>query len=122
MREALFPGNAEGSLPGARGGQVLVAELAGGRLGGFLEVSTRDYAEECESSPIAYIEAWYVEPELRRGGLGRALVEAAERWARGRGFREIASDTDLGNELGLDAHRALGYQETARLICFRKDL
>lgn len=40
--------------------QVWVAEDASGRLLGFVELSLRPYAEGCASSPVPYIEAWYV--------------------------------------------------------------
>jgi aminoglycoside 6'-N-acetyltransferase I len=49
-------------------------------------------------------------------------VEAAETWARLRGFTEIASDTQLANHLSQDAHAALGFEEAERLVSFRKSL
>jgi aminoglycoside 6'-N-acetyltransferase I len=49
-------------------------------------------------------------------------VAAAERWARERGYREMASDTQLGNRIGERAHRRLGFAEVERAIHFRKDL
>jgi aminoglycoside 6'-N-acetyltransferase I len=52
-----------------------------------------------------------VDPDCRREGLGRRLVEAAEAWARSAGCREMASDTDPGYPLSPTAHAALGYQE-----------
>lgn len=58
----------------------------------------------------------------RRGPGARALVAAAEAWARSRGCREMASDAEITNELSHRAHGALGYQETGRLVVFRKDL
>ena len=36
------------------------------------------------------------------------------------GLPEIASDADLHNDRSHDAHRALGYTETRRLVCFKK--
>jgi aminoglycoside 6'-N-acetyltransferase I len=93
-----------------------------GRLLGFLELSLRPYAENCASSPVPYIEAWYVTAEARHTGVGRALVEAAENWARLRGFAEIASDALLENDASHAAHRALGFEETARIVCYRKSL
>ena len=72
--------------------------------------------------PVGYIEGWYVNPDLRQAGWGRALVQAAEAWARSRGYAEIASDCLLENEVSLRAHTALGFEETERLIHFRKPL
>lgn len=82
----------------------------------------RDYAEGCGSRPVGYLEGWYVIPEARRRGIGRALVEAAEAWARARGCTEMASDTELANRLSQMAHSRLGYEETERLVHYRKSL
>ncbi|PWH11912.1 MAG: hypothetical protein DDG60_15770 [Anaerolineae bacterium] len=101
---------------------VFVAECSDGRLGGFLEGGIRNYAEGCDTSPVGYIEGWYVEAHLRRKGVGRALVAAMEDWARERGLTEVASDTWLENEISILAHQRLGYQEVERVVCFVKKL
>jgi len=101
---------------------VFVAVRPEGGLGGFLEASLRTYAEGCDSSPVGYIEGWYVDPDLRRQGVGRALLRAAEAWARAQGCQEMASDCRLDNEASWRAHLALGYEEAERLIHFRKRL
>src|ERR1043166_5047566 len=49
-------------------------------LCGFIEVSLRDYAEGCQTSPVAYIEGWYVDEDSRRHKMGSQLVQAAEHW------------------------------------------
>jgi aminoglycoside 6'-N-acetyltransferase I len=89
---------------------------------GFAEVSRRAYAEGCETSPVGFLEGWYVVPARRRQGVGRALVAAAEAWARGLGCREFASDTLADNASSTCAHRALGFEEVEVLRCFRKTL
>jgi aminoglycoside 6'-N-acetyltransferase I len=101
---------------------VLVAQGNNGRLAGFLEASIRPFVEDCESDHVGYLEGWYVDESDRRRGLGRALVEAAESWARSRGCTEMASDAEIGNERSLTAHTRLGYQETSRLVHLRKEL
>lgn len=101
---------------------VLVAVRSDGSLGGFVEIGSRTYAEGCESTPVAYLEGWYVDPDVRRSGVGGALVRAAESWALAQGYSEMASDTELDNEVSLGAHLALGYEEVERQICFRKRL
>ncbi|MGC1379146.1 MAG: GNAT family N-acetyltransferase, partial [Anaerolineales bacterium] len=85
-------------------------------LGGFLEAGTRKYAEGGESSPVGYIEGWYVDADLRGQGFGKALMQAAEDWARSLGLTEMGSDTWLDNEASIQAHIRLGYQETERLV------
>jgi aminoglycoside 6'-N-acetyltransferase I len=101
---------------------VFVSLHDGGGLDGFIEVSLRPFAEKCRTRPVGYIEGWYVDPNRRQKTLGRALVVAAEEWARSKGCREMASDTKLDNEIGQQAHRRLGYTECTRLVHFRKDL
>jgi aminoglycoside 6'-N-acetyltransferase I len=101
---------------------VFVAVDAGGRPVGFLEAGLRDTAEGSETSPVGYIEAWYVEPHMRGMKIGRDLVYTAEQWAREKGCREMASDTWIDNEPGIQVHRRLGYQEVDRLVHFVKRL
>lgn len=101
---------------------TFVAEVEDDRLCGFLEASTRSYAEGCRSSPVGYIEGWWVDSGHRNKGIGAALVAAAEDWARANGLTEMASDTDLENDASQRAHAALGYRETDRMICFSKKL
>ena len=101
---------------------VLVAETDGGRLVGFLEASIRPFVEDCHSDYVGYLEGWFVEEKYRKQGIGGKLVKTAEDWARQKGCTEMASDSEIGNDLSLQAHQNLGYQETSRLIHLRKDL
>lgn len=101
---------------------VIVADGGDGRLIGFLEVSIRPFAEDCETENVGYLEGWFVEPEFRRTGVGRNLVANAEQWARIRGCTEMASDAEVGNEDSIEAHRQLGYEETSRLVHLRKEI
>jgi aminoglycoside 6'-N-acetyltransferase I len=103
-------------------GITIVVEKTGGRLCGFIEVSLRDYAEGCQTSPVAYIGEWYVDEESRRHKLGTHLVQVAEAWARHQGLKEIASDTQIENAVSIQAHTSLGYEEVERIVCFRKVL
>ena len=101
---------------------VFVAARSNGKLGGFLEAGMRKYADGCESSPVGYIEGWYVDEDLRGQGIGTALIKAAEDWARSQGMTEMASDTWLENEASIQSHLKLGYEETDRLVHFAKKL
>jgi len=94
----------------------------GGELVGFVEAALRDWAEGCRTRPVGYIEGWYVAPEHRRRGVGRRLIEAAERWARSRGCTEMGSDAEIANTLSHRAHAALGYEEIERVVSFAKRL
>jgi len=131
MREALWPdesGSHASEVDQFFAGQlsmplaVLIAVDDSGTPVGFAELSIRNYAEDCVTDRVAYLEGWYVVPEARRRGVGRALVAAAEDWARAQGCTEFASDALLDNESSAAAHRALGFAETVQIRCFRKEL
>jgi aminoglycoside 6'-N-acetyltransferase I len=91
-----------------------------GGLCGLVEVSIHRTAPGCTSDRIGYLEAWYVDVDWRGQGVGRALVEQAEAWARAQGCREMASDTTPHYPVSPLAHAAVGYQEVERY--FRKEL
>src|SRR5437868_14015213 len=129
MSLALFHGCTEDDLTkGMRefrarsDGEVFVVDRGDGSLAGFVEAGSRPYAEGCDTSPVGYVEAWYIDEDVRRQGYGRALLQAAEDWARARGYREMASDALLGNEASHRAHKASGYAEVERIVTFRKNL
>jgi aminoglycoside 6'-N-acetyltransferase I len=89
---------------------------------GMIEVNLRESAEGCFSSPVGYIEAWFVDENLRGGGIAGLLITAAENWARGMGCSDMASDTWLENETSIRAHAKQGYVEVERLVHFVKRL
>jgi aminoglycoside 6'-N-acetyltransferase I len=93
---------------------VFVAQRPEGGLCGFVEVTIHSSAPGCTSARIGYLEAWYVDPDWRRQGLGRRLVETAEAWAKSQGCREMASDTSPDYPLSPAAHTGVGYQEVER--------
>jgi aminoglycoside 6'-N-acetyltransferase I len=90
---------------------------------GFAEGSLRvDYVEGTHSSPVAYVEGIYVVPEARKQGVARSLIEEIARWGKIHGCTELASDTDLENFDSQAMHKALGFEETGRIVYFRKDI
>ncbi len=101
---------------------VLLAENGAGRAVGLAELSIRAYAEGCRSDRVAYLEGWFVVPNARGRGIGRALITAAEEWGRSQSCREFASDAQPDNEVSAAVHRALGFAEVGLIRCFRKDL
>lgn len=101
---------------------AFVAVRPDGKLGGFIEAGLRTYAEGCNTSPVGYLEGWFVDEDLRGQGLGGRLVRAAEDWAREQGMKEMGSDTWLDDEVSIKAHLALGYREAERLVTFAKRL
>jgi len=101
---------------------VLIAEDDAGKPLGFAELSIRNYAEDCVTDRVAYLEGWYVVPGARRKGVGRALIGASEQWAREQGCTEFGSDAVIDNEISAAAHKALGFSETGQIRTFRKQL
>ncbi len=100
---------------------VLIAERDGAPVG-FAELSIRASSPGCETDRIAYLEGWYVAPQARASGIGRALVSAAEAWGIAQGCTEFASDVELENVVSQHAHMALGFTEVERVVFYIKDL
>lgn len=90
---------------------------------GFLEASIRhDYVNGCKTSPVAFLEGIFVWPAARGQGVARAMVAEAEKWARQQGLSEFASDAPVQNSASQAMHEALGFEETQRVVFFRKQL
>ncbi|WP_231118191.1 aminoglycoside 6'-N-acetyltransferase [Lysobacter silvisoli] len=107
----------------APGLHTVLAFADDGRACGFAEASLRrDYVNGTESSPVGFLEGWYVAPEWRGRGVGRALIAQVEQWTRAQGCSELASDALLENTGSHDAHTACGFEETERVVYFRKAL
>ena len=131
MRVALWPDEADVAAPAemarqidaARDAVTFLACDAGGSAIGFAEATLRrDYVNGTASSPVGFLEGWYVAAEWRGRGVGRALVAAVERWSQERGCSELASDAMLDNAGSHAAHAACGFEETDRVVYFRKSL
>ena len=128
LREALWPeGDAAEhaaelhAVLQASGNFIVIAE-ANNKLIGFVEARLRSHADGCETSPVGYLEGWFVVDSWRGRGVGRALVQRFEEWAAAQGCRELASDTWLDNAASQRAHEKLGFQEVDRVITYRKAL
>lgn len=94
-----------------------------GEATGLVEASIRrDYVNGTEHSPVLFLEGLYVAPAWRRRGVARRLVEAAAAWGEALGCREFASDAAIDNLASHALHRALGFEETERVVYFRRRL
>ncbi|MFN7090204.1 MAG: aminoglycoside 6'-N-acetyltransferase [Allorhizobium sp.] len=90
---------------------------------GLAEASVRsDYVNGTETSPVAFLEGIVVDPSVRRQGVAARLVAAVTDWARDQGLSELASDAELHNTVSHAMHAALGFEETQRVVYFRKRL
>lgn len=127
LRLQLWPHSSEADVLGemadtlARGHFVRLAFASNGPAVGFVEAARRvDYVNGTSSSPVAFLEGLYVEPAWRRKGVARALVTEVERWAAAHGCTELASDSSIENVAAHAVHRALGFEETERVVYFRR--
>ncbi len=107
-------------------GGVVVGAF-GSELVGYAAAQLRSHAEGAWDRPageqrIAYLEEWYVRPGHRRRGVGAALVAEVEAWARGAFADYLASDTDIGNDVSVAAHRSIGFEEVERAVHFLREL
>lgn len=90
---------------------------------GFVQVSLRtDYVEGSNSSPVGYIEGIYITEAYRKQGIAKRLIQAAESWAKEKGCKELASDCELENQLSIDFHNKIGFEEANRIVCFIKPI
>lgn len=102
---------------------VVFAAWDNNEMIGFAQCSLRhDYVEGCSYDPVGYLEGIFVLEEYRQKGISRQLLSVCEAWAKKQGCREFASDCELDNTQSLSFHLACGFEETNRIICFKKTL
>lgn len=90
---------------------------------GFIHLTIRnDYVEGALSTQTAYLEGIYVKDDFRKTGLARKLFKEGELWAKSKGLKQVASDTEMGNIFSIEFHHKVGFTETNRIVCFIKDL
>lgn len=102
-------------------GRVLVAEVDG-EVVGFAAVQARVPNEDRdeEGYEYAYISDLGVRETHRGGGIGRALIEAAEDYARARGARWLRIGVLARNETAHRLYRRCGFAD--RLVMLEKVL
>lgn len=89
----------------------------------FAEAALRhDHVNGCETSPVAFLEGIFVQPNDQGSGIGKLLLKAVQSWARDKGCLELASDAHIDNLASHAFHSATGFEETDRVIYYRKAL
>lgn len=81
-----------------------------------------DYVEGTETSLVGFLEGIFILPEYRNRGIVRALITACEQFAKENGCTEFASDCELTNIDSILMHEKLGFEETNRIVCFKKKI
>lgn len=90
--------------------EPFIARHESGKAAGYIELSTRtDYVEGSDSSPVGYVESIFVQPEYRKHGLGRQMIEWAEDWCRQKGFTQLGSDALMDNSDSHAFHKSVGF-------------
>lgn len=90
---------------------------------GFIHVSIRsDYVEGTDFEKTAYLEAIFVKQLYRHRGIGSTLLLRAEMWAKSKGIKQLASDTEIDNLDSQLFHKKAGFLEVNRIVCFMKEI
>lgn len=93
------------------GAEVLIAEETEGSPLGFIHlVGDRDYYLQDVCGHVADI---VVAPKARGRGVGRALLAAAERWSRDRGYRMLTLNVFVENRGPQSLYEAAGFHAEA---------
>jgi GNAT superfamily N-acetyltransferase len=87
---------------------ILLGEL-NGEVVGVLRCVESIGSPLLEPARYAYVSSAYVRPDARRRGVLRALLRAADRWARVRGLDQMRLHNVAGSEAAERAWTALGF-------------
>lgn len=86
--------------------EVLIAQSIDGSPLGFVSLKVVEGIGGAKRGKVADLA---VTKDARRMGVGTVLMEAAEAWARDRGFGLLILDVWATNETALSFYRGLGY-------------
>ena len=101
---------------GAGGGG---ASGGGVRVGGYVCVERRLVLERDEHVEITGL---VVDSAARRSGLGRALVDAAERWALRHGLHTVVVRSNVVRPESHPFYARIGYRRTTTSHAYRKEV
>jgi ribosomal protein S18 acetylase RimI-like enzyme len=100
--------------------QFFVARSASGAAVGFAHLLFS--LETLSLSPIGILEDIYVDEAARGAGIGGALLDAAQRFARERGLRRLTLSTAHQNRIAQRLYLAHGYVPDQRFRSFNRFL
>lgn len=103
----------------ADAGVVLAAVSADGSVSGFAQVVPQHFLI---AAPFAELAALVVDEQARGARVGAALLDAAERWARERGFATMRVRSNVIRERAHRFYLREGYAEVKRQAVFSKQL
>jgi ribosomal protein S18 acetylase RimI-like enzyme len=90
---------------------VFVAE-ANGAVIGYVYVAVESYDYMSLRGPAGVVHDIIVDPERRRHGVGRRLLEVALVYVRSRGLSQIVLSTAEGNRAAQQLFASLGFRRT----------
>ena len=70
---------------------------------------------------IAFVETLAVREDVRRAGIGRALMDHGQRWAEESGATEIDLNVHEFNQVAIEFYHSLGYATSSRRMSKRLD-
>src|SRR5215212_1405359 len=104
--DRFFSDPGEGKFLVKPGAQAFVATIAGQPCGLISFYPDNDYFT---NHPRAYVDNLVVAAESERKGVGRALLDYVEHWARDNGYCEVALDVFAGNNGAIAFYERQGY-------------
>lgn len=97
---------------------VFVAEVSG-RVAGWMQLLDQLVLETGARTEVA---ALVVDENFRRGGVGRKLMEQAEKWARERGSKWVNLRSNHKRAVAHAFYESLGYRHYKSQKAFRKEV
>jgi GNAT superfamily N-acetyltransferase len=105
--EQFFSALASGRLLSEPGSEAFVATLDGAPAG---VISVHPDADYFTGHPRAYVDVLVVAQDAEGHGVGRALMDHAEQWARAHNCWEVVLDVFASNDNAIRFYERRGYQ------------
>ncbi len=104
--DRFFSDMGDGNFLTKPGAQAFVATIDGQSCGVISFYPDRDYFTD---HPRVYVDNLAVTQESEGKGVGRALLDYVERWARDHGYREVVLDVFASNQRAIAFYERQGY-------------